>query len=96
MASFSACSSGELSGVPAPQPQHPAPPSQLSDLPVQQSHPSEPPASPTVDERRSHIEAFVFAMAGLHVVCYRAAEQAYAGQAVPDEVVHAATSSLFI
>ncbi|MEL6555999.1 MAG: hypothetical protein AAFQ63_21445 [Cyanobacteria bacterium J06621_11] len=48
------------------------------------------------ENRRKQIEEFVFSMAGLHAVCYQAAEQAYSGQNAPDDVIRAATSSLFI
>lgn len=51
---------------------------------------------PTTEERRQQIEAYIFSMANLHTVCYQAAEQAYNGTDAPDEVIRAATSSLFI
>lgn len=54
------------------------------------------PAPPTAAKRREQIEAYAFSMANLHAVCYQAAEQAYAGQNAPDEVIRAATSSVFI
>lgn len=55
-----------------------------------------PRQEPTTEERRQQIEAYIFSMANLHVVCYQAAEQAYDGTNAPDEVIRAATSSLFI
>lgn len=64
-----------------PEPQRPAQPSYQEQ---------------TTQNRREQIEQFIFSMASLHAVCYQAAEQAYSGQDVPDEVVRAATSSLFI
>lgn len=51
---------------------------------------------PTTEERRQQIETYIFSMANLHTVCYQAAEQAYNGTDAPDEVIRAATSSLFI
>ena len=51
---------------------------------------------PTTEARRQQIEAYIFSMANLHTVCYQAAEQAYDGTDAPDEVIRAATSSLFI
>lgn len=71
------------------QPQSTAPPQ-----PVAQSRP--PRQAPISEIRRQQIEAFIFSMANLHAVCYQAAEQAYAGQSASDEVIRAATSSVFI
>ena len=55
-----------------------------------------PPPPPTAEERRQQIEVYIFSMANLHAVCYQAAEQVYDGTDAPDEVIRAATSSLFI
>ena len=79
-----------LNAASTPQPTNtkPAPETQM---PAQPSHQPQ-----TGQNRREQIERFIFSMASLHAVCYQAAEQAYSGQNVPDEVVRAATSSLFI
>lgn len=82
--------------APKPRIQKPMSQPQLIDLPAQQRQPSDLSASPTVAEKREQIESYVFSMANLHAVCYQAAEQAYSGQNAPDEVIRAATSSVFI
>lgn len=64
-----------------------------------QPSPSQPQSSQaqrTNQERREQIEAYIFSMAKLHAVCYQAAEQAYSGSDASDEVIRAATSSVFI
>lgn len=82
--------------APTPRPQKPMPQAQSTGFSAQQNQPSEPPVSSTVAEKREQIESYAFSMANLHAVCYQAAEQAYAGQNAPDEVIRAATSSVFI
>lgn len=82
--------------IPTPRPQNPTTQPQSTGLLVQQSQLSEPSASPTIADKREQIESYAFSMANLHAVCYQAAEQAYAGQNAPDEVIRAATSSVFI
>ena len=69
-----------------------------SHQPVQRSADQSPPPaqSQITESRRQQIESFIFSMANLHAVCYQAAEQAYAGKSASDEVVRAATSSVFI
>ena len=76
------------------QPQQPQPVAQSTQQPADQSLP--PHQSQITENRRQQIESFVFSMANLHAVCYQAAEQAYAGKSAPDEVIRAATSSVFI
>ena len=73
---------------PAAQPHQPVPQSAVQSLPP---HPAQ-----VTETRRQQIESFIFSMANLHAVCYQAAEQAYAGKSAPDEVIRAATSSVFI
>ncbi|MEO0644885.1 MAG: hypothetical protein AAFZ17_01815 [Cyanobacteria bacterium J06650_10] len=73
---------------PAAQAHQPAPQPAAQSLPPGQAQ--------ITENRRQQIEAFVFSMANLHAVCYQAAEQAYVGMNVPDEVIRAATSSVFI
>lgn len=82
--------------APTPRPQKPMTQAQSTGLSAQQNQSSEPPVSLTVAEKREQIESYAFLMANLHAVCYQAAEQAYAGQNAPDEVIRAATSSVFI
>lgn len=82
--------------APVPQTQKPTPQPQSTNLPAQQHQPSDLSASLTVAEKREQIESYAFSMANLHAVCYQAAEQAYSGQNAPDEVIRAATSSVFI
>ena len=79
-------------GAATPTPQVTPPPPPLSQPTTAKQQPGEP----TAEERRQQIESFVFSMANLHAVCYQAAEQAYAGKSAPDEVIRAATSSIFI
>ena len=82
--------------VPTPRLQNPTTQPQSTGLLAQQGQPPELPTSPIATERREQIESYVFSMANLHAVCYQAAEQAYSGQNAPDEVIRAATSSVFI
>lgn len=82
--------------TPVPQAQKPTPQPQSADLSAQHHQHSELSTSPIVAEKREQIESYVFSMASLHAVCYQAAEQAYSGQNAPDEVIRAATSSVFI
>lgn len=69
-------------------------PQSVQTQPATQSLP--PYQAQTRENRRQQIESFIFSMAKLHAICYQAAEQAYDGKSAPDEVIRAATSSIFI